>query len=114
LVQRYVPRFSGTMLGISHWFLAYAGNRSIGIFFQMKGGEIARVITLNENKNPVSEPHRQEPLTPHAIEKNSRDAAKQDFKIENASWVSRHRGSMRVGPVFLAGDAAHIIARQKR
>jgi 2-polyprenyl-6-methoxyphenol hydroxylase-like FAD-dependent oxidoreductase len=94
----------------------FLGNRSIGMFFPMKGGEIARVITLNENKKPESEPRQrpERPLTVQEIEKNFRDAVKHDLKIENPTWLSRYRvhhrsvERMRVGPVFLAGDAAHI------
>jgi 2-polyprenyl-6-methoxyphenol hydroxylase-like FAD-dependent oxidoreductase len=93
----------------------FLSNRSIGMFFPMKGGKISRVITLNENKKPESEPHRQqEPLKIEEIEKNFRDAVKHDLKIENPEWLSRYRvhhrsvERMQVGPVFLAGDAAHI------
>jgi 2-polyprenyl-6-methoxyphenol hydroxylase-like FAD-dependent oxidoreductase len=94
----------------------FLSNRSIGMFFPMKGGEIARIITLNENKNPEDQPRQQplQPLTLSEIEKNFKDAVKHDLKIENPAWLSRYRvhhrsvERMRIGPVFLAGDAAHI------
>jgi 2-polyprenyl-6-methoxyphenol hydroxylase-like FAD-dependent oxidoreductase len=93
----------------------FLSNRSIGMFFPMKGGEVARVITLQENRKPEDQPRQQQPpLQLAEIEKNFKDAVKHDLKIENATWLSRYRvhhrsvERMRVGPVFLAGDAAHI------
>jgi 2-polyprenyl-6-methoxyphenol hydroxylase-like FAD-dependent oxidoreductase len=93
----------------------FLSNRSIGMFFPMKGGEVARVITLQENRKPEDQPRQQQPpLQLAEIEKNFKGAVKHDLKIENATWLSRYRvhhrsvERMRVGPVFLAGDAAHI------
>lgn len=94
----------------------FLSNRSIGMFFPMKGGEIARIITLNENKKPEDQPRQQpeQSLKLEEIEKNFRDAVKHDLRIVNPTWLSRYRvhhrsvEHMRVGPVFLAGDAAHI------
>jgi 2-polyprenyl-6-methoxyphenol hydroxylase-like FAD-dependent oxidoreductase len=92
----------------------FLSNRGIGMFFPMKGGEVARVITLNEDRKPEDQPQQQPPLALPEIEKNFKDAVKHELTIENATWLSRYRvhhrsvERMRVGPVFLAGDAAHI------
>jgi 2-polyprenyl-6-methoxyphenol hydroxylase-like FAD-dependent oxidoreductase len=92
----------------------FLSNRSIGMFFPMKGGEVSRVITLNEDKRPEDKPSGLQPLKLEDIQKNFRDAVKHDLRIENPTWLSRYRvhhrsvERMQVGPVFLAGDAAHI------
>ncbi len=72
----------------------FLSNRSIGMFFPMKG-EIARIITLNENKAFHDEPGRHPatagPLTLGEIQKNFSDAVKRDVTIENPTWLTRYR-----------------------
>jgi 2-polyprenyl-6-methoxyphenol hydroxylase-like FAD-dependent oxidoreductase len=97
----------------------FLGNRSIGMFFPMRGGEIARIITLNQNsasQDEASGGHLATvgPLTLGEIQRNFQDAVKHDLTIQNPTWLTRYRvhhrsvERMQVGPVFLAGDAAHI------
>jgi 2-polyprenyl-6-methoxyphenol hydroxylase-like FAD-dependent oxidoreductase len=96
----------------------FLNDKGLGMFFPMKGGEVSRVITLNQNKRGLEDVKEhittQEPLTLDEIEANFRKAVGHDLKIENPEWLTRYRvhhrsvERMQVGPVFLAGDAAHI------
>ena len=74
--------------------LLLASNRSIGMFFPMKG-EIARIITLSENKASENEADGHlataGPLTLGEIRKNFQDAVKHPVTIENPTWLTRYR-----------------------
>ncbi len=101
----------------------FLSNKSIGMFFPMKGDKISRVIMLNENKAGLGDVREhlttEEPLSLDEVQANFSDAVKRELTIHNATWLSRyhvhHRSveRMQVGPVFLAAMPPIFIAQRE-
>ncbi len=91
-------------------------NGTISVFFPLKDNQ-SRVLTISPHSlesQPKTKTTTSYPASLHQLEKEFKKGAHLDVKLSDPTWVARyhvhHRtvDKMRVGNVFLLGDAAHI------
>lgn len=94
------------------------GEEHLALLMPLKGSEISRIITIGQNKAETARVAEnlttRAPATIEEVEAGLREASATSVELSDAQWVTRYRvhhrsvEQMRLGRVFLAGDAAHI------
>lgn len=94
------------------------GGKNLGLIMPLKGSELSRVVAIGQNDGSLTADAEnlttRTATTIQDVERVLQEAASQKLTLTNPQWVTRYRvhhrsvEKMRVGRVFLAGDAAHI------
>jgi len=94
------------------------GDKNLAMIMPLKGSQLSRVITVGDNKKGLQDAREnlttKSSATIEEVQENLREASSSDVKLTAPEWVTRYRvhhrsvKKMKIGRIFLAGDAAHI------
>lgn len=94
------------------------GNRDLALLMPLKGSNLSRVVTINDNKADTETAKAnlitKRPATVADVQASLQNASSTKATLSDVQWVTRYRihhrsvERMRIGRVFVAGDAAHI------
>lgn len=94
------------------------GDQKLAIVMPLKGSDLSRVITIGDNSKETKEAAAnlttKMSATIQDVQEVFQEAASEKIQLTEPQWVTRYRihhrsvEKMKVGRVFLAGDAAHI------